>query len=83
MSDYNPYTHCSHGKTYKEDCEPCEKIWALHVSIPNARAIVARLMRFYDAKSIVELLFCQDKQIEKLQAAMQPMREFNQRVREG
>lgn len=81
---YNQYTHCGHGKSYKDECDECEKLWALEVTLPNARLAVAKLMKFYDADSLIKLLFEQAHHVEKLQAKLPPLRdEFPRTPREG
>ena len=31
----NPYTNCSHGKSYKHECAECEAVWLKSVTIPE------------------------------------------------
>jgi len=78
-------THCGHGKSYKDDhCAECETVWAQHVTLPEARAAVANLLKFYNQETLIGLLFTQAHHVEKLQAKLPKLPDLNpSRVREG
>ena len=52
MSDaapqYNPYTHCSHGKPYlgHVECPQCELVWLKQQTLPELVARVRRVAYF-------------------------------------
>ena len=65
---------CSHGvPLIGNECEQCDRAWDEHVTIPNIRATVHRLLRFYNVETLRELIFAQDHHISKLQAKLPPM----------
>jgi hypothetical protein len=36
------YTHCSHGKRYKDECLACDLVWLRQVTIPSIKEDIAR-----------------------------------------
>jgi hypothetical protein len=36
------YTHCSHGKLYKDECMACDLVWMRQVIIPSIKSDIAR-----------------------------------------
>lgn len=60
---------CSHGKTMKEECPECERIWG-HSFMSEEQRMLAR---FYDVNTKDELIAAQAKHIEKLQNKLPPL----------
>lgn len=67
------YTHCGHGIAYTDECAECDRIWAESVTLPDARELIAKLLRFYSVDDLRQLIFEQDKHIEKLQSKVPPI----------
>lgn len=80
----NIYTHCGHGKAYGDGCGECDAVWAAEVTLPEARKTVARLLKFYNRESLIDLIFSQDAHIEKLQSKLPATKDDTvRRLREG
>jgi hypothetical protein len=68
--------NCTHGiPLIDHECEQCDRVWEDQVTLPQVRALIHRLMRFYNVETLRELVFAQDHHIEKLQAKL-PMNEW-------
>ncbi len=40
------FTHCSHGKSYQEDCLECDKVWFHQVTLPDLISSAKRAAHF-------------------------------------